>query len=93
MKVYEKPRIYAESFVLTEHIADRCALDTTPEGMPNGTPNYGNSESCSFYINNGAVALFLSSMPENQTCVVVYNENTILECYNNFESASNLFSS
>jgi hypothetical protein len=24
---------------------------------------------------------------------VIYNENTTLECYNNFESPSNLFSS
>lgn len=53
MKAYEKPKLYAESFVLVEHISTNCSPDIT------SMATYHNlGEGCGVDINGGGDIVF-----------------------------------
>lgn len=94
-KAYEKPKLYAESFVLTEHIAS-CRVDglgtnsaiyaTFKNGNADGECTFVDSNLVLFYNSHCDMDLF--DDPSNPSV-----DELGIECYNAFSSAGTLFSS
>lgn len=99
-KTYIKPRVYAESFELMEHVAGNCIVDDGFAGA-----HHRNSSDCRY--TDGNLALFYSSgngcdmdlfsgfTSDEIASMVTRNSVTELgiECYNGFLTTSSLFAS
>ena len=86
-KVYIKPKLYAETFSLAEHIAGVCVID-----KDNGiyatfsADNARTGGSCTFVDSN--IAVFA-----NGYCLDTLEELGEVDCYNAFSNNDSMFSS
>ena len=89
-KIYEKPRLYAETFQMAEHIATGC-------GQVSGvSPTYGGfGDGCGFRVNGGSQIAYQRA----DVCIGWYDpivgpiSADTDWCYNTFEDPNAMFSS
>ena len=93
-KVYAKPKLYAESFQLTEHMAAGCGYQTNfGNGCPieeGGVTFFANETSCS----DDAVMLWLAAKVDNEAERSIENLSLLnVKCYNAIVDFNQLFNS
>ena len=89
-KQYTKPALYAESFIMAEHIATGCLMDTTPEGAIYSKPTHGlGTVSCAMWMGGEqSLNFFRDDMDCDWTAA-----DTNMNCYNSFLTPAVAFSS
>lgn len=87
-KEYKKPRLYAESFELVEHIAVGCKVDAELGVTANFS--YDNARSNgSCYFEDGNIRLYING----DYCTVLMEDAGDIFCYNSFTEEASMFSS
>ena len=90
-KEYHQPKLYAERFVMMEHIASNCKVDTSVDTEVEGPQNFNSSTSngCYYGLNDGDWKVFGSG---NNACgKPKYADNwsdVDLMCYDAFQDGT-----
>ena len=94
-KAYTKPALFAEAFILSEHISTGCAFETNSNASVGTKPLHGKEE-CAYQFDNGDMMVFNSSITqcEKPAYADQWTDSDLdFGCYTAFLSLEALFSS
>ncbi len=87
-KDYQKPALYAESFVLAEHISSGCKVDSH-WGSGNGPTFNENTTTCTYSLNYGDWQVFGGTLVSCGTPAFDDSwDDTDLQCYDAFQDGT-----